>query len=107
MHFLRRTYNADSYSLPFLFSIRSRESFHSFFFFFQFFNVPLKKIVPRKIKIEAFKKIIHRETEELEDRLQLKIKWRLSFIFVSAMHFKRIGLYSTKNFLGKRYTDIN
>lgn len=77
------------------------------FFFFQFFNVPLKKIVPRKIKIEAFKKIIHRETEELEDRLQLKIKWRLSFIFVSAVHFKRIGLYSTKNFLGKRYTDIN
>lgn len=49
MHFLRRTYNADSYSLPFLFSIRSRESFLSFFFF-QFFNVPLKKIVPRKIK---------------------------------------------------------
>lgn len=91
----------------FYFRLEVAKVFILFFFFFQFFNVPLKKIVPRKIKIEAFKKIIHRETEELEDRLQLKIKWRLSFIFVSAVHFKRIGLYSTKNFLGKRYTDIN
>lgn len=90
--------------IPFHFYFRLEVAKVFFLFFFQFFNVPLKKIVPRKIKIEAFKKIIHRETEELEDRL-LKIKWRLSFI--SAVHFERIGLYSTKNFLGKRYTDIN
>lgn len=60
--------------IPFHFYFRLEVAKVFFLFFFQFFNVPLKKIVPRKIKIEAFKKIIHREMEELEDRLQLKIK---------------------------------